>query len=225
MAESGSKRIDRRDLKGPDEFVVTVGRLMSWGRRHQRTLTLGVGAVAVLVAVVTLLGWNSARRTQQAAERFRQAYSAFQNEDYGVAAAEFESLATGYARTSFGKLAALYRGHSLRADGDADAAAISYRIFVDSGAGSDDLRQAALFALGQLREDTASTGEAIDLYRQAAALDGPYQQEASLGAARLMTAVGRDGEARALYTTLLESADGELKALVEAKLAALPAAS
>ena len=43
-----AEKIDRKQLKRPDEFQVVAGKAMEWVAARQRQVTLGVGAFIVL---------------------------------------------------------------------------------------------------------------------------------------------------------------------------------
>ena len=64
-----AEKIDRKQLKRPDEFQVVAGRAMAWMAAHQR-LVLGVVA-AVVAVVLTAWGvsaWRDARESKASAE-------------------------------------------------------------------------------------------------------------------------------------------------------------
>lgn len=216
-----AEKLDRDALKGPDEFTVAVGRLVAWARANRRSLTVGAAVLATIVVVGSLLAWNRARQTQQAAEQFRQAHAAFRDQRWGDASQAFEDLARIYPSTSFGRFALLYHGHALRAQGARDAAALAYQEFLATGDPAPEFRQQALVALGQIREDAGDRDSAVGLYEQAAAIEGPYRLEAEMASARLQLDLGRREEAKATYERILPEASGDVKALVEARLAAL----
>ena len=63
-----AEKIDRKQLKRPDEFQVVAGKAMEWVAARQRQVTLGVGAVIVLaLAAWALSGWRSSREAKAGA--------------------------------------------------------------------------------------------------------------------------------------------------------------
>ena len=61
-----TKRSMQKELRQPDEFVTTTGRVVEWGRQNQQLLTYaGIGVVAVLVALGLFSWWNGARTLGQ----------------------------------------------------------------------------------------------------------------------------------------------------------------
>ena len=64
-----AEKIDRKQLKRPDEFQVVAGRAMGWVAAHQR-LVLGLAA-AVVAVVLTAWGvsaWRGSRESKASAE-------------------------------------------------------------------------------------------------------------------------------------------------------------
>lgn len=63
-----AEKIDRKQLKRPDEFQVVAGKAMEWVAARQRQVTLGVGAFIVLaLAAWALSGWRSSREAKAGA--------------------------------------------------------------------------------------------------------------------------------------------------------------
>ena len=59
-----SEKIDRKQLKQPDEFQQVAGKGMEWVAAHQKQVAMGVGAIAL--AVVLAWGLSSWRATREA---------------------------------------------------------------------------------------------------------------------------------------------------------------
>ena len=60
-----AEKIDRKQLKRPDEFQVVAGKAMSWVAAHQRAVVLAAGAVVVaLLAAWGLSAWRSSREAK-----------------------------------------------------------------------------------------------------------------------------------------------------------------
>lgn len=218
-------KLDRDALKGPDEFTLFVRRIVAWGAAHRRTLIAFAAVLGAVLVVGSVSAWNRARTHQQAAEQFRIAHGAFRGERFADAARAFEDLGRDYAGTTFARFAPLYQGHALRAAGDSEGAAGAYEAYVASSPRAPEFEQQALLALGQIREDADRTEDAATLYERAAKLSGPYTIDAEIALARLQLDLGRRADAKATYERILPDASGDVKALVEARLAALRDAS
>jgi len=213
-------KIRRKALRQPDEFHTLTSQAMAWVDNH-RELTAGI-ALAVLVAAAAVLAVQQYRSSQvgKAAESFRSAQATFEAGHFGDAAAAFEMLAETYPRTPAGRLAGLYRAHALARQGDGSAAATAYNEYLASGPAADYLRQEALDGLAHARENNGDTAGALEVYTQAAALEGPYRRDALLGQARLQEAAGQGDAAREIYGRLLKESDPDpdLRTLLLSKL-------
>jgi predicted negative regulator of RcsB-dependent stress response len=216
-----SSKAERDALKGPDEFTLIVRRILSWSKAHQRILIAGGTVLAVIVVVASVATWNRSRAQREAADEFRRAHAAYVAGRFTDAARAFDDLQRDYPSTAFGRFAILYQAHALRAAGKAAAAAQAYDSFLTTDKTPPEYEQLALLSLGQLREDAGKSADAVDLYQRASSLDGPYSLDAELSMARLQLGLGRKADAKATYERILPDASGDMKALVEARLAAL----
>jgi len=219
-----SNKLDRDALKGPDEFTLVVRRVLSWSKAHQRILVAGAAALAVIVVVASVTTWNRSRARREAADEFRRAHAAYVAGRFTDAARAFDDLQRDHPSTAFGRFAALYHAHALRAAGKAAAAAQAYDSFLAADDTPPEYEQLALLSLGQLREDAGKAADAVELYQRASGLDGPYSLDAEISTARLQLGLGRRDDAKTTYERILPEASGDMKALVEARLASLRAA-
>ena|SRR5581483_3532390 len=212
-------KLRRKDLRQPDEFHTLTNQAVAWFDAH-RELALGIGVVLLVVAIAALaIGrWRESEATA-AADAFRSARTSFEAGKFPDAAGAFAQVATDHPHAAFGKLAILYRGHALLRSGDAAAAKAAYEEYLDTAPSAVYLRQEALDGLARARESAGDAAGALDAYTQAGALEGPFQVDALLGAARLQDAAGRSDAAREIYERLLKQAtDPELRALLVSKL-------
>jgi predicted negative regulator of RcsB-dependent stress response len=221
------KRDERRFLKDPDEFVVWTVRAGGWAQRHQRALTAVGGALLLVVVTAGLLAWRTARQTEAASEAFRSARTKFAANQYEPAALEFEGVARDFPGTPFGRLAVLYRGHSLLRQNDAAGAAAAYQEFLARFSEDQYVRQLALTNLGLAQEQLGDASAARGTLAQATEMDGPYRIDALLAYARLSQAAGDSAAAEQAYRKVLEeNPDAETRRFVQGMLpaAAQPAA-
>jgi len=64
-----AEKIDRKQLKRPDEFQVVAGRMMGWMVGHRRTVLAAAAAVVVVGALAWgLAAWRSSREDKAGAE-------------------------------------------------------------------------------------------------------------------------------------------------------------
>ena len=203
MAASERIKIDRKALREPDEFQVLSGRATAWVRANRTAVAAGAGVLAVLVLVWLGVGWYRGRLAAAAAVRFGAAHAELVAGRYAEAAESFAGLGRDYRATPFGRLAGLYRGHALAAQGDAAGAASAYAGYLEGSPGTEYLRQQALVGLGRAREAGGEAAQAREAFAQAADVPGPFRTEARLGLARLAEAAGDAGAAREIYAALL----------------------
>jgi hypothetical protein len=218
-------RLRRKDLRGPDEFITATSQATAWANEH-RSLLVAVGVVIVVLAGAAI-GWTrwTASKVAAASRDFRAARLTFEAAKFAEAAPQFAALTDAYPETTFGRLAILYRGHSLARQGDNAGAVAAYEEFLASGSSVDYLKQEALVALGHARENTGDAAGALTAYTQAADIDGPSRTEARIGAARLEEAAGHADKAQAFYAAAAEDvADGPIRDFVTSKLPAKAAA-
>jgi len=212
-------KIRRKDLRQPDEFETLTGQAADWADTHRpQLIAIAVAIALVAVGVLVVKRWRASERASAAAD-FRRAHALFDNKKYDEATTAFNQLIVDYSRTPAGGLGRLYRAHAIARGGDAEEAATAYGEYLATSPESPYLRQEALVGLGYAKEATGDAAGAIDAYSQAAAIDGPFQQDASLAEARLHEAAGDAKRAQEIYTRVLETLpDGDLRATLVSKL-------
>jgi tetratricopeptide (TPR) repeat protein len=215
------ERLDRKALKGPDEFVVWTTRAATWAQQHRNLVLTAGGVAAAGFLVAGLFAWQASRRADAAAEAFHHASVRFTAGQYGDAATQFDTLARDYPGTPFGRLALLYRGHSLARQNQPADAAVAYQEFLANAPDADYLRQLALTGLARSREQTGDAAGARESFERAAELEGPYRVDALLSLARLAEASGDGAAAEAAYRKALDAdLDPETRAFVTKKVPA-----
>jgi tetratricopeptide (TPR) repeat protein len=160
-----------------------------------------------VIALVVGFGWYSSRQADSAAARFDTAQALYQARKFSDAATEFQSIAAAYPRTPAGHLAALYRGHALLQQPDPQAAAMAYAEYLAGSPPADYLRQEALFDMGQAQEAAKNATAALDAYRQAAEITGPFATQAKVAQARLEESAGNAAAASTIYADLAKAPD------------------
>jgi hypothetical protein len=207
MAEAHHYKLNRRDLREPDEFVAFTSQATDWIRQNQSAVIGAVSALVAIGAVVLGVNWYSGRQADAAAVKLESAQATFEAKAYANAASEFADTASAYPRTAAGRIALLYRGHALAQQPDPTAAATAYSEYLASTPATDYLRQEALLGLAQANEAAGNAGAATSGYREAAEINGPFRLTAQLALARLEDAAGQSEQARALYTEIAKSPD------------------
>jgi tetratricopeptide (TPR) repeat protein len=222
MAEAHHVKMSRRELRQPDEFQAFTTQAVAWVQANQSAVVGGLSAVGAVLALVIGMGWYSSHQADTASARLDAAQSLYRGRKFADAATEFQAVAAAYPRTPAGRVAALYRGHALLQQPDAQGAVTAYTEYLAASPPADYLRQEALTDLGRAQEATGDTSAALDAYRQAAEIAGPFATQAKLAQARLQDAAGNAAAATALYTELAKSAglDPDTRQRIAARLPA-----
>lgn len=215
-------RIDRKALRGPDEFQTLTAQVTGWVGQNARLAAGVLGGVLVVAIVALVLGWNSSRRDEAAAIRFQVAHNEFEAAKFKEAAESFAGLNGDYGGTPFGRLALLYRAHSLARANDTAAALTAYQEYLASSPPAPYLKQSALLGVGRSQEILGDKTASLQAYTEAAAIPGPFAIESMLGQARLQEVTGDVASATKTYTALADQEgvqlDAQLNALVQSKL-------
>lgn len=217
-------RIRRKDLRQPDEFIEITGRVWQWLLANRRGVFILAGAALVVMA--GLVGAREVRdaRARSAAETFRKAAALLAE---GEDAAAVEVLEEVKPVGAYGALAELYRGHAALQANDPAKAATVFQDVADRAELPAYLRQEALYNLAFAESLQGKSAEALERYRAAADLPGPFGVDALLNAGALSSAAGRVDVAREFYERAVSDAqaDGEaqedLRRVAERRLAGL----
>lgn len=217
-----AKKITRKELRQPDEFVFFARRALTLLQSHERfALFSGLFAGGMLLFI---LGWQWywAFTSARASHEFQQALSTYRASAYQRAADQFSQVASHWPRTTSGRLASLYLGHCYVQQRSYAKAIEVYRDFLDKASKDEYLYQLALLSLAQASEREDSNTEALSFYSQAASLSGLFTGEALLGQARLYEKLDDSAKAVEAYQEFLSRyPESPLGAMIEAKAAAV----
>jgi predicted negative regulator of RcsB-dependent stress response len=217
-----TERIRRKDLRQPDEFMTLSRRAVVYAEDNRTTVFLVGGAIVLVLAAVLIYRAVRASRETAASRAYAAAHVFMEDRKYSEAAGAFQAVADGYGSTGYAALAQLQAANALLAADRAAEAATAYQKFLDSGPPTDYLRQLALTRLAHAHEKNDKPQEALAAYGEAAALSGPFVEEALLGQARAAEAAGDAAHAKALYEQFLTKFPAsDQRTLVTARIIAL----
>jgi len=209
------KRITRRQIKQPDEFISTTEHVLLFVRDHLKKIVVGVGIVVVIVAAYVLFRVWEAKRENEASQRLNLAMEAVElvNSPYREgspaevknALAKMEEIVNAFPKTSSGTFALLYKGNIHLKLGEFDEAIKAYDTFL-SRSGSEKLYNLlALEGVGYAYEGKKDYGKAIDAYQRIIAMDQGFQaREARLQMGYCYEKLGKNKEAVENYRAYLE---------------------
>lgn len=215
------KRVRRKELRQPDEFVTLSRRVGDWARANQTAVQVGAAAFLALVLLVAGVRWYVESRDEAAADAFYGAMELFKREQWNEAQTSFTELADDYGSTSYGVLAQLYAGRAaLNADKPADAIPLLRAYIGDAPDAA--LEQLARVSLARALEATGDGAAAREELERAIALQGPAGPEATILLARLEEANGAKDKAIELYQKYLaDEPDGASADLARMRLTSL----
>lgn len=203
MAEHVHKvHIDRKELKAPDPFFETAGKLRTAFAENRTTVI-----VSVAVLVMVLGGSLAANRyrthsQEQAASSFFRAADAMRNNSFETAKAGFGDVAKN-GPDPYSELAILYGADLAVREHRWDDAIELYKGFAGA-AETDYLRQIGWKGHGYALEMAGDSATAAKSYHKAADIKGPYTEEALRGWLRAAKRVGDEKGAQEAASRLVK---------------------
>jgi predicted negative regulator of RcsB-dependent stress response len=203
MAVSSHRKVSRKTLKQPDEFLTTFDWIAEFVARNLARVIFGAAAIVAVIAVVSVLSFYLQYRQTIASQHFYRAINALSGKDYKTAEQGFSSLARSDSGRTLGRLARFYLATTYLTQNQTSKARESLRRYL---AGRTDrlFRQMALTQLGVAEEDLGDYRGANGAYVEAAQLSGPEKIRAQIGAARTLALIGDRQRAIAAYQRFLE---------------------
>jgi len=178
-----SKRLSRRDIRRPDQFVTLTGRFFHFVT-HYRTHFIAAAA-AIIIILLGLWGWEAygARQNRLAAREYGSALGLYHEGRYLQAVEAFVRLRS-YSASPYSRLAILYQAKSYLALENPVKAAATLEELLQRERKETLLRQIGLLTLASLQERTGRCKEAVSRFAEAEKIAGPFKDDALLGKAR-----------------------------------------
>ncbi len=187
---STHRKLRRKDLKQPDEFITLVEAAQHYINSHLGEILAGAAVIAAAIAVVVAIRFYQEHRDAAAANGFYQAFTALDTKDYKLAEERFEKLAHDAPGLQVGRLAHFYLGTCYLEQNELRRARDAFRAYLD-GEHDPMFGSLAMLNLGVIYERMDELHEAEASYRKAAAMPGPEQLRAQLSVARVLAREGR----------------------------------
>lgn len=204
---SPPKRISRKDIRKPDQFVTLTGKIFHLASAY-RTQSI-VGLAVLLTVLVGLWGWDSYRQRQNrlGAMEYARALGLYHSGQYTQAIDRFAQV-RNYSSSPYSRLALLYQANSYIAMQDSAKAGTALQELLRRESKDGFLRQLGLLSLASLQERTNRCKEAGGNYAEAEKMSGPFKEEALLGKARCSVQNGDFKEALSSYRQYLTNYPG-----------------
>jgi len=123
------KRLSRKDMRQPDQFMFVSVQIMEWGKTHVRSLLYGL--IGVLSLIVLMVGWSAwqRHRTQQAELALYEAKKLMstRSTERPQALERLQKLVNDYGGTTPAASAYWQLGHLYFENGDYKAALTAYQ--------------------------------------------------------------------------------------------------
>jgi len=195
-------KIDRKELKQPDEFQVFIANAEEFLRNNLRQVVVSASIVFAAGALAVGLYYYEIHRDAVAGDRFYNAISELNKKQYQQAEADFEKLANEESSREVGRLSRFYLGSAYFQDGKLDKARDALVAYVPDA--KDDLFASMAYEdLGVIYEKQGDLKKAQGAYEQAATIVGPQQMRAQLDVARVMAKQGNKAGAIEAYQRYL----------------------
>jgi predicted negative regulator of RcsB-dependent stress response len=169
-----ARKIRRKELKEPDEFLTLSHQFLEYAKQHERELTVAVLGLVVVTALALGVRWYRSSQNAKAEAAFGAARRDFAAQKFDIATTGLSRVTSTWPSTSYGRLALIYLGNSYAELAKTKEAEEAFRQALSRG--DDDLvRQIALYNLGILAVKAGEKKDAVEHLTAAAAIDGPLR--------------------------------------------------
>ena len=210
------KKIIKKKLKEPDEFITLTERSYLFITQHGRSIAMGAGIVLVLLlAILFFQKWNERnegnayKMLTSAIETYQMVNSPYREgspQEYKNVLELFNEINAKFPRTSSGKLAALYKGNIYLRLGEFDEAIKAYKSYLENGGKEKLYRAFAMEGLGYSYEGKKDYEKAIGAYQKLIDLGENFQvANAHLGMGRCYEKMGKTREALEHYRSFISA--------------------
>lgn len=205
------RRISKRKLKEPDEFMSTAARTISWTRENLRLILIGFIIVALVAFSMVLWRIRTKKKEVEAFNSFHRASEILMSAEdpsargYQEAMDEFERIRREYPDTDAGQLAQLQLGQGFLEQKQYDRAVETYRTFLDSNPKERLYRLFALQNLGYAYEGQGDYQNALNSFQELIDMGESFLQPwGYLNIGRCYEKLGKKEEALRNYRRFLE---------------------
>jgi len=211
------KKIIKKKLKEPDEFISFTDHAFRFISRHYKRIITGVVILGVLLAAFFLFQkWEEKKEAEAylpfsaALELYQMLNSPYREgsaSDYKSVMEKFDEVITKFPRTSSGKLSLLYKGNLHLKLEEFDEAIKAYETFLQKAGKEKFYRLLAMEGLGYAHEGKKEYEKAAEAYERMLEMgEGLQVANAYLSKGRCYEKLGKKKEALESYKTFLNLA-------------------
>lgn len=230
---ASKKRIIKKKLKEPDEFITLTERAYLSVTHHPKSITVGAGIVLVLLLFIFFFQKWEKKNSENAYQMFNSVVETYQMvsspyregspQEYKNVIERFNEVIAKFPKTPSGKLAFLYQANIYLRLGEFDEAIKAYESYLEK-AGKEKLYRAfAMEGLGYSYEGKRDYEKAINAYQKLIDLGERFQlANAHLGLGRCYEKMGKTKEALENYKSFIKiSQTSQMANIVLRKISSL----
>ena len=214
---SGEERLARRkirkkDLKQPDEFITLSAKIISWCRYNTKILLGTLTCLGLILVVVGSILFIKVNREAKARALYEEALALYPSESsgksdgaqYAPAIAKLEEVQKRYGSTNVATIALVDLGNCYFESGAYDRSISCYQDFLKRSDRRYALFGQVLESLGETYEASGLWNEALEAYKRLAQEGSPvYQNQAQMYLGRVYEAIGDQKKALSHYENYL----------------------
>lgn len=230
---TSTKKIIKKKLKEPDEFITLSERAYLSVTQHAKSVAVGAGVVLVLLLFVFFFQKWGKKNAEDAYQMLNSVLETYQMvsspyregspQEYKNVLERFNEVITKFPKTPGGKLAVLYKGNIHLRLGEFDEAIKAYESYLEK-AGKEKLYRAfAMEGLGYSYEGKRDYEKAMKVFQKVIDLGEGFQlPNAYLGLGRCCEKVGKTREALENYKSFIKiSQTSQMANIVLRKISSL----
>jgi tetratricopeptide (TPR) repeat protein len=210
-----TKKIIKKKLKEPDEFITLSERAYLFINRQYKSIA--IGGIIVLILVLSFFFFQRWEKKNEenvhqifnlAVETYQMVSTPYREasiQDYKNILEKFNEAITKFPRTSSGKLSILYKGNIHLRLGEFEEAIKAYESFLQKGGKEKLYRSLATEGLGYSFEGKKDYEKAVNAFQKVIDLGESFQLgNAYLGMGRCYEKLGKNKEAIENYKNFLK---------------------
>jgi len=210
-----TKKIIKKKLKKPDEFITLTERTFLFITHHSKSIAVGGGIILVLILFIFFFQkWakkneeNAYQMFHLAVETYRMVSSPYREgspQEYKTVLEKFDEVVTKFPTTSSGKIAILYMGNIYLRLGEFEDAIKAYESFLQKIGKEKLYRSFAMDGLGYSYEGKKEYEKAVNAYQRIIGLgEGIQLADAYLGLGRCYEKLRKTKEALENYENFIK---------------------